>query len=97
MEAAREVCERAGVSMDEVSCIVPHQANVRIVQTAMKNLGLPMEKAFMTIDHTGNTSSASAAIALDELNRSGRLRRGDKVGIAGFGAGLTYGGAVFTW
>lgn len=96
-QAINTACARAGITSGELDWIVPHQANVRIVQTAMKNLGLPMEKAFMTIDHTGNTSSASAAIALDELNRSGRLRRGDKVGIAGFGAGLTYGGAVFTW
>lgn len=92
-----ESCGKAGFPVEELDWIIPHQANYRIVQTAMKNLGLPMERAFLNIDHTGNTSSASVPIALDELNRSGKLTRGQKVGIVGFGAGLVYAGAVFEW
>ena len=92
-----QACEKAGIQAGELDWIVPHQANVRIVQTAMDRLGLPMEKAWMTIDHTGNTSSASIPIALDELNRAGRVRRGDKIGLSGFGAGLIYASLVFEW
>ena len=92
-----QACEKAGIQAGELDWIVPHQANVRIVQTAMDRLGLPMEKAWMTIDHTGNTSSASIPIALDELHRAGRVRRGDKIGLSGFGAGLIYASLVFEW
>lgn len=96
-EAVHKACAKAGVSEQELAYIIPHQANARIVQSAMKNLGLPMEKAFLTIDHTGNTSSASIPIALDELWESGRLKRGDLICVVGFGAGLTYGASVFEW
>lgn len=96
-EAIVKSCAKAGVTLDALDWIVPHQANIRIVQTAMKNLGLPMEKAWVNIDHTGNTSSASIPIALDELVRSGKLARGALIGMAGFGAGLIYGGAVMTY
>lgn len=92
-----EACARAGIAPGDLDWIIPHQANFRIVQTAMKNLGLPLEKAFMNIDHIGNTSSASVPIALDELNRSGKLLPGQKIGIVGFGAGLVFAGAVFEW
>ena len=95
--AVEKACEKAGVAPGELKWIVPHQANIRIVQTAMKNLGLPMERAYMTIDHTGNTSSASIPIALDELAASGGLARGDKLAFVGFGAGLTYGAVVTEW
>lgn len=93
----QEACAKAGFPAAELDWIIPHQANYRIVQTAMKNLGLPMERAYLNIDHVGNTSSASVPIALDELNRSGKLIRGQKIGIVGFGAGLVYAGAVFQW
>ncbi len=63
----------------------------------MKKLGLPMEKAWVNIHETANTSSASIPIALDEMIRAGRLTRGQKVGVAGFGAGLVYAGAVFSY
>ncbi|MEM1485209.1 beta-ketoacyl-ACP synthase III [Oscillospiraceae bacterium PP1C4] len=96
-EAIEKSCEKLGISPAELDWIVPHQANIRIVQTAMQHLNLPMEKAWMSIDHCGNTSSASIPIALDELIKSGKLKRGDMLGIAGFGAGLTYGGAVFEY
>lgn len=92
-----QACEKAGVAPAELSWIIPHQANIRIVQTGMKNLGLPMERAYMNIERVGNTSSASIPIALDELNRSGNLTRGQKVSVVGFGAGLVYAGIVFEW
>lgn len=90
-------CEKAGITPADLDLIVPHQANIRIVQTAMKNIGLPMEKAYMTIDHTGNTSSATVPIALDEAVRAGRIKRGDKICFVGFGAGLTYGAVVLSY
>lgn len=92
-----ESCKTAGIPVKDLSWIVPHQANYRIVQTGMKNLGLPMERAYINIDHVGNTSSASIPIALDELHRSGKLERGQKIAVTGFGAGLVYAGAVFEW
>ncbi len=96
-EAVHNACVKAGVKEEDLAYIIPHQANARIVQAAMKNMGLPMEKAWLTIEHTGNTSSASIPIALDELAESGKLKRGDLLCAVGFGAGLTYGAAVFEW
>ena len=96
-EAIEKSCAKLGISTTDLDWIVPHQANIRIIQTAMKHLKLPMEKAWVTIQHCGNTSSASIPIALDELVRSGKLKRGDIIGMAGFGAGLVYAGAVFEY
>lgn len=95
--AIEQACERAGISPQEIDYIIPHQANIRIVQTAMKHLDLSMDKVWMNIDHCGNTSSASIPIAFDELARSGRLKAGDKVCMVGFGAGLTWGAALFEY
>lgn len=94
---AREVCAKAGMRPEELRYIIPHQANARIVQTAMKNLGLPVEQAWLTIEHVGNTSSASIPIALDELFRAGTLQKGDRLCLVGFGAGLAYGAAIFEY
>jgi 3-oxoacyl-[acyl-carrier-protein] synthase-3 len=80
------------ITMADVSRIVPHQANARIVQAAAKRLGVPEEKFFLNIQEYANTSSASIPIALDELNRAGELRKGDLIMTIGFGGGLTYGG-----
>ena len=78
--------------------MVPHQANYRIVDTGLKNLpGLDREKVFLNLEKYGNTGSASIAIALDEMNGKGMLKRGDKVAVMGFGGGLTYAGIVFEW
>ena len=95
--AVQQACARAGITPEQLDWIIPHQANIRIIQTAMKNLGLPMEKAMVNLQHYANTSSATIPIALDEANRAGLLHRGDKVALVGFGAGLTYGAVVFTW
>ena len=93
-QAVRKACEKAGITPEQLDYIVPHQANVRIVQTAMKALKLPMEKAVLYIDKYGNTSSASIPIALDALCRSKQVTAGEKLCVVGFGAGLTYGAAV---
>ena len=92
--AVRKACEKAGITPEQLDYIVPHQANVRIVQTAMKALKLPMEKAVLYIDKYGITSSASIPIALDALCRSKQVKAGEKLCVVGFGAGLTYGAAV---
>ncbi len=90
-------CERAGISVDELKCIIPHQANVRIVETAAKNLGVPMERMYINLEKYGNTSSASIPVALNEAVCEGRIKRGDKVALVGFGGGLTSGAVVIEW
>ena len=96
-QAVEEACKKAGLTPGQLDWVVPHQANIRIIQTAMKNLGLPMERAWVSIGHTGNISSATIPITLDEMVKAGALHRGDKVAMVGFGAGLTYGAAVLEW
>ena len=86
-----------GISIDDLTWIVPHQANARIVQAAVKRLKIPEEKCFLNIEEYANTSSASIPIALDELNRDGRINRGDLVLSVGFGSGLTYGSNLIIW
>jgi 3-oxoacyl-[acyl-carrier-protein] synthase-3 len=86
-----------GAAMAEVAWIVPHQANARIIQAAGKRLGIGEEKFFLNIEEYANTSAASIPIALDELNRAGKLNRGDLVMTIGFGGGLTYGGNLIRW
>ncbi|GHV10465.1 hypothetical protein FACS189485_23550 [Spirochaetia bacterium] len=87
----------AAVTVDDLAWIVPHQANARIVQAAGKRLGIPEEKFFLNIEEYANTSAASIPIALDEMNRGGKLHKGDLILTVGFGAGLTYGGNLIIW
>jgi 3-oxoacyl-[acyl-carrier-protein] synthase-3 len=89
--------EKAHISVDALAWIVPHQANARIIQAAAKRLGIPEEKFFINIDEYANTSAASIPIALDELNRNGRIKRGDLILTMGFGGGLTWGGNLIVW
>jgi len=96
-EAVRLALADEGVSMAEVDLVVPHQANVRILRKLMERLGMPEEKVFINVDRYGNTSAASIPIALDEANRSGRLRRGDRVLLCSFGGGFTWGATLLTW
>lgn len=95
--AVAEACKKAGISPNELDAIVPHQANVRIIETAAKNLGISMDKMIVYIDRYGNTSSASIPIAFCDAVAEGRIKRGDKVCLVGFGGGLTYGGVVFEY
>lgn len=87
--SAQKAAEKIGFDLQQLDKIVPHQANIRIIETAMKSLKMPMEKVVVNIDQHGNTSSASIPIALDEAVRSGKIQRGDKICLVGFGAGLT--------
>lgn len=96
-DAALEALEKCGVGTDEVALFIPHQANIRIIESAAKRLNLSMDRVFVNVDRTGNTSAASIAIGLDEAARSGRIRTGDIVVTVGFGAGLTWGANVIRW
>jgi 3-oxoacyl-[acyl-carrier-protein] synthase-3 len=96
-EAVVAACEKVNVAVGDLDMIVPHQANIRIAQTAAKLLNLPMEKFYLNIDKYGNTSSASIPIGLHEFAKSGGLKRGQKICLVGFGAGLTAGAIVFEW
>lgn len=87
--SAQKAAEKIGFDLQQLDKIVPHQANIRIIETAMKSLKMPMKKVVVNIDQHGNTSSASIPIALDEAVRSGKIQRGDKICLVGFGAGLT--------
>lgn len=87
----------SGFALDQFRWIVPHQANLRIVQAAAKRFGLPEDRFYMNIEEFANTSAASVPIAIDELAGKGLLKEGDLVMMMGFGAGLTYGGAVVRW
>lgn len=95
--AAAKACEKLGVSADDLDWIVPHQANVRIIETAAKNLGVSMDKFPVYIDRYGNTSSASIPIAFCDAVADGKIKRGDKVCLVGFGGGLTYGAVIFEY
>jgi 3-oxoacyl-[acyl-carrier-protein] synthase-3 len=86
-----------GIAANDLAWIVPHQANARIIHAAAKRLKIPEEKFFLNIEEYANTSAASIPIALDELNRSGKLNRGDLVLTVGFGGGLTYGANLIAW
>ncbi|HEX5394302.1 MAG TPA: beta-ketoacyl-ACP synthase III [Rhodocyclaceae bacterium] len=93
-EVAEEVMAAAGISIDAVDHLIPHQANVRIMQATGKRLGLPMEKCIATVDHHGNTSAASIPLALDESIRAGKVRAGETLLLEGVGGGFTWGSAL---
>lgn len=96
-EAARKALENAKLSPADVNFLVPHQANIRIIQSAAKRLGFPMEQVIVNVDKYGNTSSASIPIALDEAVKSGRIKNNDIIVLVGFGGGLTWGASVIKW
>ena len=89
--------EKINITKDDIDWFVPHQANIRIIETAAKKLGAPMEKFIVTLDHYGNTSSASIPLALCEAIEKGMIKRGQKLALIGFGAGLTYGGIILEY
>jgi 3-oxoacyl-[acyl-carrier-protein] synthase III len=96
-EAAREILEQHGLTADQISLVIPHQANLRIIEAIAQYLELPMERFFVNVDRYGNTSAASIPIALDEARRAGRIKPGDLTLLVAFGAGLTYGSALIRW
>lgn len=95
--SGEEVFRKAGVTADDIDVVIPHQANIRIIESACKKLGIPMEKAVSVLEKTGNTSSASIPIALAQAADEGKLRPGDLVLMVGFGAGMTWAAALIRW
>jgi 3-oxoacyl-[acyl-carrier-protein] synthase-3 len=93
-EISRQALEEAGVAVDQVSLVIPHQANKRIIVALAERLGVPMEKVVVNVDKYGNTSAASIPVALDEARRGGRIKPGDIVLFNAFGAGFAWGAAV---
>ncbi|MEW4487592.1 beta-ketoacyl-ACP synthase III [Thalassoglobus sp. JC818] len=91
------VLSKSGMTVHDISQFVLHQANIRIINAAAEQLGIPQEKLFVNLDRYGNTSGGSIPIALDEAVRSGRIQSGDAVLMCGFGGGLTWGTGVFRW
>jgi 3-oxoacyl-[acyl-carrier-protein] synthase-3 len=96
-EAARDILEQHQLHADQIALVIPHQANLRIIESISQYLELPMERFFVNVDRYGNTSSASIPIALDEARRSGRIKPGDLTLLVAFGAGLTYASALIRW
>ncbi len=96
-DVSRQVVARAGLTLDDVTLVVPHQANLRIITAVADRLGLPREKVFTNIDRYGNTSAASVPIALDEAVEMGRIQSGDVVMLNACGGGLTWGANLVRW
>lgn len=96
-EIALEALEHNGMTSEDIKLVVPHQANIRIIQGLVRNLDIPMEQVYTNVDRFGNTSSASIPIALDEAQTRGLLMPGDHVLMVSFGAGLTWASAVIRW
>ena len=97
VEVSQEVLARCNVEVEDVSCIIPHQANIRIILAVAQRLGVPPEKFFVNVEKYGNTSAASVGVALDEAARTGRIKRGQWVLIVVFGAGFTWGASLLKW
>ena len=97
VDSATKSMNHAGVTKDDIAMVIPHQANIRIIQAAMERLGIPMERASTVLHYTGNTSSASIPLAMVDALDAGRIHRGDLVLLVGFGAGMTAASAVLRW
>jgi 3-oxoacyl-[acyl-carrier-protein] synthase-3 len=97
LSAAHKALEQAGLAIADISCVIPHQANIRIIEAIADRLGIPLDKFYVNLDRYGNTSAAAVAIALDEANRSGRIKSGDYVLMVVFGGGLTWASTVIEW
>ena len=96
-ESARQVLDDAGLTPADLACIIPHQANLRIIEAIADRLEVPMDRFMINLDRFGNTSAAAVAIALDEANRTSRMKVGDYVLLVVFGGGLTWASSVIQW
>ncbi len=94
---APNVLAAAGIGVDDVDLFVPHQANLRIIDHVAKRIGIAPERVFTNLERYGNTSCASIPLCLAEAEETGRLKDGDRLLLAGFGAGLSWGTCVTTW
>jgi 3-oxoacyl-[acyl-carrier-protein] synthase-3 len=97
LDAAQKALADANLHSDDLACIIPHQANLRIIEAIAHRLNLPLERFMVNLDRYGNTSAAAVAIALDEANRTGRMKVGDYVLLVVFGGGLTWASSVIQW
>ena len=97
IDASKKALTKAGLTIEDISCVIPHQANVRIIEAIADRLKIPIDRFFVNLDRYGNTSAAAVAIALDEANRSGRLKPGDYILMVVFGGGLTWSSTVIEW
>jgi 3-oxoacyl-[acyl-carrier-protein] synthase-3 len=97
VDSGQKSIEQAGVTIDDIALVVPHQANIRIIEAAATRLGVPMDKVAVVLQRTGNTSSASIPLALVDAVEQGRVHDGDLVLLVGFGAGMTSASAVIRW
>jgi 3-oxoacyl-[acyl-carrier-protein] synthase-3 len=95
--ATEEALQKAGLAKEDIDLLVPHQANIRIIQSALERFGLPEEKCVVNVDRYGNMSAASIPVALAEAVEEGRVREGDRLVLVGFGGGLTWGASVLIW
>ena len=96
-KAVKEVLKKSGYEIKDIDYLIPHQANIRIIDSAVKKLGISSEKVFTTIEKYGNMSSASIPVSLEAMYRDGKIKSGDKIVLVGFGAGLTYGAILIEW
>ncbi|WP_027363572.1 beta-ketoacyl-ACP synthase III [Desulfotruncus alcoholivorax] len=96
-EGSAKVLQRAGLSVSDIDFLIPHQANIRIIEHAAKKMNLPMDRVAVNVDRYGNTSTASIPLALEESLNSGKIKDGDIVIMVGFGAGLTWAGMLMKW
>jgi len=97
LSAAQKALEKAGLTIDDIACVIPHQANLRIIDAIAERLKISRDKVFVNLEKYGNTSAAAVAIALDEANRSGRIKPGDYVLMVVFGGGLTWASTIVEW
>jgi 3-oxoacyl-[acyl-carrier-protein] synthase-3 len=97
LEASQQALEIAGLKAEDVSLVIPHQANARIIGAIAERLGLPEDRVFMNLDKYGNTSAATIPVALDEANKAGRLKKGDVILLVAFGGGFTWASSVVRW
>ena len=95
-DSSQRVIDKAGLTWDDIELVVPHQANYRIVDSAIKRMGISEDKVFLTLNKYGNTSASCIPVALCEAVECGRVKKGDNVVLVGFGGGLTYAATVLT-
>ncbi|GLI50079.1 3-oxoacyl-ACP synthase III [Tepidanaerobacter syntrophicus] len=96
-DSVKKVVAKADLTLEDINYIIPHQANIRIIDAAVKRLKFPREQVIVNLDKYGNMSSASIPVALDEALNAGRIQKGDKIVMVGFGAGLTWGANLIEW
>ncbi len=96
-DACLKAVERAGIRPEQIACVIPHQANIRIIEAVVERAGIPLEKVYLNVDRYGNMSAASTIVALCEAVRDGRVKKGDYALLVAFGAGLTWGSCVIRW